>query len=288
MQHFLLSLLFAFSPAWLSAQHSGNIPLSPSTGTTSNTPKIIGVTSTPESCGVSNGTLKINATGEIGVLQYSIDGSSFQLSSSFRDLKSGNYTIAVMDESGRMVHQNIFLPAQERIDIADITSIPSVCTDNTGAIKVIPSDDNRSYIFSLNGGTPQTEADFLSLAPGEYSLHIADETGCSLDTMITIDKEACPVYIPNIFSPNGDGVNDLFRLQAPSDQNIMITRFFIFDNWGNNVFEKFNLPIQSETGWWDGTYKRFTANPGMFAYYVEVQFENGKKETYKGKVTLIR
>ena len=288
MQQFLFSLLVALLPALLTAQQPASTTDSPSGAAATQAPRILSVTTTAEACGAGNGAIQIYATGENGALQYSVDGNSFQMSNHFRDLRSGQYNVAVMDVSGRISIQPVYLPSTERIQLSYISTTPSVCTDNTGSIKVLLADESKAYVFSLNGGIPQTDPEFTTLASGTYALHIADEEGCSIDTTITIDQEACPLYIPNIFSPNGDGVNDLFRLQAPGDQNIMITRFYIFDNWGNNVFEKFNLPIHSETGWWDGTYKRFTANPGIFAYYVEVQFENGQRETYKGKITLIR
>ena len=62
----------------------------------------------------------------------------------------------------------------------------------------------------------------------------------------------------------------------------------IFNKNGTKVYSQFNIPVNSGEGWWDGTYKHFTMNPGVFAYYLEVKFENGQLETFKGNVTLIR
>ena len=96
------------------------------------------------------------------------------------------------------------------------------------------------------------------------------------------------VYIPNIFSPNGDGTNDLFQIQAPVGDQVMITRFFIFDKRGTNVYSRYNMPIAPSEDWWDGSYKNFNMSPGVFAYYLEVQFSNGERKTFKGNVTLVR
>lgn len=96
------------------------------------------------------------------------------------------------------------------------------------------------------------------------------------------------VYIPDIFSPNGDGVNDYFQIKASTDHNLVITRFYIFDRWGYKVFERFNLSIHSSDGWWDGMLKRFTLNTGVFAYYIELQYPGGLRKTFKGNVTLVR
>ncbi len=108
------------------------------------------------------------------------------------------------------------------------------------------------------------------------------------DTIPTGDEAEIHVYIPNIFSPNGDGTNDLFQIQAPVGYQVMITRFFIFDKRGMNVYSRYNMPVAPSEDWWDGSYKHFTMSPGVFAYYLEVQFSNGERKTFKGNVTLVR
>ena len=89
------------------------------------------------------------------------------------------------------------------------------------------------------------------------------------------------------FNPT-DGTNDLFQIQAPIGDQVMITRFFIFDKRGTNVYSRYNMPIAPSEDWWDGSYKNFNMSPGVFAYYLEVQFSNGERKTFKGNVTLVR
>lgn len=108
------------------------------------------------------------------------------------------------------------------------------------------------------------------------------------DTIPIRDDAEIHVYIPNIFSPNGDGSNDLFQIQAPVGYQVLITRFFIFDKRGTNVYSRYNLTVSPSEDWWDGTYKHFNMSPGVFAYYLEVQFSNGERKTFKGNVTLVR
>ena len=108
------------------------------------------------------------------------------------------------------------------------------------------------------------------------------------DTIPTGEVTDIHVYIPNIFSPNGDGTNDLFQIQAPVGDQVIITRFFIFDKRGTNVYTRYNMPVAPSEDWWDGSYKNFNMSPGVFAYYLEVQFLNGERKTFKGNVTLVR
>jgi len=110
----------------------------------------------------------------------------------------------------------------------------------------------------------------------------------TIDSAITHTQTNCPVFIPNIFSPNGDGNNDLFRIQSVEGSGAIITRFFIFDRFGDNIYEQYDLPLQSLTGWWDGTSKRWTLSEGVYAYFLEIKFESGVRTTYKGDITLVR
>ena len=254
----------------------------------SDLPAIDTIISIPETCGTANGSLTITASGGIGAYQYSLDGNSFQVGNSFTNLSAGNYTIQVIDEDGCSNMSPVELTTVSGLKILSLDAEPTLCGQRTGSFKVSYEGGVQPVTISVNNGLPQTEELFSELAAGAYQVHMYDAGGCSIDTTLFISQTDCPVYIPNIFSPNGDGINDLFQIQTADKNEVMITRFFIFDRWGNNVYERFNLPIHSSTGWWDGTFKRFTMNPGVFAYYLEVEFENGIRETYKGSVTLIR
>lgn len=128
---------------------------------------------------------------------------------------------------------------------------------------------------------------FYSRANTANSMQSADPFHPS-DTIPIGDEAEIHVYIPNIFSPNGDGTNDLFQIQAPVGYQVMITRFFIFDKRGTNVYTRYNMSVAPSEDWWDGSYKHFNMSPGVYAYYLEVQFSNGERKTFKGNVTLVR
>ncbi len=254
----------------------------------SDIPVIDTIITQPETCGMSNGSLSISASGGVGSYQYSLDGNTFQLANTFTDLPADNYSIQIIDEDGCSNISSTDLTAISDLKIISLDIEPTLCGQRTGSIRIGIEGGIDPVTISLNNGIEQTEELFSELAAGNYQIHIHDAGGCVLDTTLSINQTECPVYIPNIFSPNGDGINDVFQIQTADKNEVIITRFFIFDRWGNNVYERFNLPIKSSSGWWDGTFKRFTMNPGVFAYYLEVQYANGARETYKGSVTLIR
>ena len=100
-------------------------------------------------------------------------------------------------------------------------------------------------------------------------------------------KKTRPVYIPNVFSPNGDGENDVFFIQA-GPSVVEIKSFLVFNRWGESVFEINNVPPNSESFGWNGTFRGEILNPGAFAYFAEIEFIDGIVEIYKGDVVLLR
>ena len=95
------------------------------------------------------------------------------------------------------------------------------------------------------------------------------------------------VYIPNAFSPNGDGTNDIFHISASTEVE-RITKFSIFDRWGEIVFNADGtLPNDPRFGW-DGELKNRRLNSAVFVYLIEVLFVDGERKVYSGDVTLVR
>ncbi len=104
--------------------------------------------------------------------------------------------------------------------------------------------------------------------------------GSACDT-IPEPKDTMPVYyIPNIFSPNGDGQNDVFRLRS---EQIASVHLQVYDRWGNKVFETNDM-----NDGWDGMYQGKKCEVGVYAWWAEILFKNGVREVKKGNVTLVR
>jgi gliding motility-associated-like protein len=107
------------------------------------------------------------------------------------------------------------------------------------------------------------------------------------DEIICLTCRAGKVYLPNIFSPNDDGINDEFYPQS-SDCESSVNIFQIFDRWGVLVFEEKNFPLNDSKFAWKGDFKKQEAQIGIYAYYLELQQKSGKITTQKGDVMLIR
>jgi gliding motility-associated-like protein len=140
----------------------------------------------------------------------------------------------------------------------------------------------------LRWTTGDTTPSVWATKSGVYGVLAQNDCGAGFDDIQVRFDYCFASYIPNIFSPNGDGQNDVFRIFA-APQIIKIKRFQIFDRWGNLVYGAQDfLPKDAALFGWDGTIKGRLANPDVFIYFVEVEAEDGRTFRQKGDISLIR
>lgn len=95
------------------------------------------------------------------------------------------------------------------------------------------------------------------------------------------------LILPNVFTPDGDGLNDYFYVIAGKDVKL-VKQFQVFNRWGEKVFEKSNGKTNDYTAGWNGIFKGLKAPMGTYVYFIVVELQDGSSETYKGNITLIR
>lgn len=96
------------------------------------------------------------------------------------------------------------------------------------------------------------------------------------------------VYIPNVFSPNNDGVNDKFCIFWDPVIVTKISEFTIYARWGDQVYHQSNIESMDFSYWWDGRVGDKVFNSGVFVYTVEVEFIDGEVRLFFGDVTVFR
>jgi len=126
-----------------------------------------------------------------------------------------------------------------------------------------------------------------------YYAELIDENGCvAIDTMwVNFEYRDCSnsFFVPNVFSPNNDGINDYFTIYGKAECVRLIKRLSVFDRWGEVVFEANNFEPGVESMGWDGYIrKKKDMNPGVFVYWAELEFYDGHIEFLKGDVTLVK
>lgn len=155
---------------------------------------------------------------------------------------------------------------------------------NSNISTILWNDERGNSSFScLDCETPNVRP----LFDATYIATVTSEAGCVDDIGITVrvDKQR-DVYAPNIFSPNGDGANDIFFLTGTDF--VTVNEFNIYDRWGNLVYSTLSKQLGESTEGWNGQYNGSNVNPGVYVWYAEVEWLDGYTENLAGDVTVVR
>ncbi len=157
---------------------------------------------------------------------------------------------------------------------------------------ILFSDAGGDYTWSPSDGVDCITCPITTILPPyttDYIMTSVDENGCIAtdNAFVTVLPDPGNIlYIPNTFTPNSDGNNDVFFVFG---YNLtLVTKISVFDRWGEVVFIRENVSPYDLSNGWDGTINGKSLNNGVYAYVVEVQFETGQKQSQMGNVTLIR
>lgn len=144
---------------------------------------------------------------------------------------------------------------------------------------LVPPIEGVSYLWS----TGDTTNILYPSKPGIYSVIVSNDCG-SLDTTYTVAGDEClqTIYIPNSFTPNGDGVNDFWFVEG---NNIRVKSIQIFNRWGDKIYESNDASIP-----WIGQVHggNYYAQDGVYAYKVVYSNTDNNVQEKNGHITLIR
>lgn len=179
----------------------------------------------------------------------------------------------------------------------DISITPLSATVAPGTSVTLNATVNNAVIISsyawASPATLSCEHCFQTVATPSvtttYTFTATSVYGCSDSKTVTIAVgcENSQVYIPNSFTPNGDGMNDRFYVQGKGIGKV--TKFLIYGRWGELVYEGYNLDVNDASRGWDGQYKDVMMPPGVYYYVAEATCSiNGTLFTYKGDVTIVK
>ncbi len=255
--------------------------------------------------GDADGVIIVNAIGGNGnAFQYSIDGGlTYQTGSVFTGLTAGVYTDIIVQQAGsgscvstsvsQVVNQPdpmfIFInPADTTIQIQESVPLTIMVDPATGYFSggSYSASDITSIVWSPTIGLSCTDCINPSVLTYEQSSdYVATVTyspyACVTNATATIQVENNLMYfVPNGFSPQGDGINDEFLVYGEALKDFSLV---IFNRWGEKVFE---TNVQSQG--WDGTFKGILQSPGVFTYYLDATYLDDKEISTKGSITLIR
>ncbi|MBI1226908.1 MAG: T9SS type B sorting domain-containing protein [Bacteroidetes bacterium] len=242
--------------------------------------------------GDETGVITVTASGGTPPFEYSSNGDDFQIDPVITNLGGGTYDVVVQDSRGctftipGTINQPppIIVEAgnDQTIDLGYSANLIATVSPPTLPVTLswVPSESLSCADCLRPEATP-----FLTTT---YTLTAVDENGCSGTDSVTVFVNLVrPVYIPNVFSPNGDGLNDYFTAYGGKAAKL-IRSLKVFDRWGDNVFVGTDMPLNDETFGWDGVFRGKLMDTAVFAYLAQVEFVDGVVVLFEGDVMIIR
>lgn len=242
--------------------------------------------------GDSTGSVSVAGSGGIAGYSYSLDSMNFSVDSILLDVAAGTFPVYVMDTEGCIATTEATISEPEEL-IVDAGRDTTVNLGFPARISsfVLPFQRPVAISWLPMDVLDCSDCPSTTLLPLEtdiYTITVVDSTGCTAtdSVMVRVNKNR-PIYIPNAFSPNFDGNNDIFTAYGnPGAQQIKLMR--IFNRWGALIYEGENLPLNSNTMGWNGVFKNEQMQPGVYVYYIVVDFIDGVSVGYEGDITILR
>lgn len=232
-------------------------------------------------------------TNNRGTVQYSLDGINFQESNIFTVDAGQSYTVTVEDAANCVADIDIDVPSPSGLSVA----LPSDLTLNLGDDMQIEADfsatTNVYFEWTPANGLSCNDCPNPMATPTNttsYTLTVSDDNGCVKEASVIVYLSTTRrVYSPNTFSPNGDGLNDLFTIFTSTDA-FSVNSLQIFNRWGDRVYEAppSYEPSDEYNHGWDGRFNGIDAPIGVYVFMAEIEFIDGKKEIFSGEVNLLR
>ena len=241
------------------------------------------------------GHLVVEAVGGTPPYVFDLNGAQ-QNDGNFPDLTIGNYTLTITD-----ANDCVYTKDYEIVDITEtytlsIVEIDDIHCEVPGYARIgLDKDPEGTVTYILNDGQEESaDGYFEGMPAGDYevSVDIIPENSevhiCPIEPVtFTIKDEdeclECITNIPSAFSPNGDGLNDVFLLSRHDVCSFTEFHFAIYNRWGNKVFE-----TNDATLGWDGTFENHPAPLAVYVYELSYTDQDGKSEALKGNVSLVR
>ncbi|KAA3631078.1 MAG: gliding motility-associated C-terminal domain-containing protein [Bacteroidetes bacterium] len=252
----------------------------------------------PISCNATDdGIISITSiSGGIEPYLFSIDGENFTSTTEFTGLSSGNYSLTGVDAFGCETSLQLTLAPSNQLSAnlsASVSGSPVIITLGDSltlnvVTNVSPEKIDTIIWFPESLNCPGCSE--ITVAPTQstsYSIFVIDESGCtdSDEIQVIVEKDD-NIYIPNAFSPNDDGINDIFYIHSAKGVE-KVVELIVVDRWGGLVFQnKDFLPNTSSTGW-NGKYRGQLTAAGVYVYMAKIQLKDGSIITKMGEVSVL-
>lgn len=210
----------------------------------------------------------LNANAEFNQITWSTGEDGIQIAVE----KSGIYKVTVVSSGGCTATNEVDLQFKPKPFIHAGDDLVSDCIE--GAVLKAEGDGAAIWTPELNMFDPYSLE--TAVRPTETTMYYltVDNGECKAIDSVLVLVECGSVYVPSAFTPNNDGVNDIFKAQG---MDLSKFSLLIFNRWGEKIFESSDINIG-----WDGTYKGTQSPIGTYVWRVEAYDKKGNSANYSG------
>ena len=223
---------------------------------------------------------------------YTLNGNSYNPLDSIQRLGAGNYEFKVFDANGCMVTRNgvlvapdiplLFIDPEEEVTLGEDILLAAQ-TNGSDIVNVTWTDINQSLECD---SCLRTYASPVNNTEYVLTVTSIDDCTATASVVVSVDKVK-RVFAPTAFSPNGDGVNDVFFLF--SDKSVLDIKVFdVFNRWGDLVYQARNIQPNLAVAGWDGSFNEQQLNDDVFVWVAEVEYLDREVSVLTGDITLIK
>ena len=239
----------------------------------------------PECPPLTNGSIVVSPAG--GNPAYNYTWSNASQSAINGQLGAGTYYLTITDSRGCTLLDTFMLAYTGQLTV-EAGYDQTIDLGETATLNAVTTGGNDiSYVWSpdyhLTCITCQSP-DATPFQTFTYIVNVIDTSGCRASDSVTIFvNKTYNLYVPNAFTPNGNGTNDSWEIFG-NKKTWKFVHILIFNRWGEKIFESNDINFQ-----WDGTYKGTLQEPNVYVYVLDVTFIDGYTiAKQKGSITLIR
>ncbi|MFN4854673.1 MAG: gliding motility-associated C-terminal domain-containing protein [Bacteroidota bacterium] len=253
-----------------------------------NSPPVLFVQSTANAnCLGNSGSIKFIALGGTAPYQISLAGGETNSTGLFTSLVSGTYSATVIDANGCSANADGligFTPSETATDCSAGEDKTILIGESVALFPVVPPGSLISWTPSTDISDPSSGNPFVSpKTETKYNMFVTYPNGCFCidEVVVKVNKYITPI---NVFTPNQDGVNDVWQILNTSRfENIVVD---VFDRWGSKIFHSDGYESGQE---WDGTFNGLPLPVAVYYYVIKYNFSGDEKNYYhSGTVTIVK
>lgn len=243
----------------------------------------------PLTCNENNGGVSITAYETEIPLAFSWINQAGTIVSNeeiLRNVAAGTYSLMASNGNGCINLAGTFTIGKASLPVIDFSKLRPMISCDGKWVSVMGADVvgatgpyNYSWV-DVNGNVVANALDFQKLKPDKYQLWVKDQYGCEVKSEVVdfTQLESKVLVVPNSISPNGDGLNDTWKI--PGTENYPNAEFYIFNRLGNQLFYS-----RGYTKEFDGTYNGKPLSVGVYYFLIDLKTDCGK---ISGSLTILK